>query len=128
MVSVSTRDISRLCISTVLGAVLYRYWLVTPVLNYLSLDQWRLVAVGVAVLFGILSALGKWNLSTFVSGLMMGLMVGGTWAALPASHGSVGNAFISNLETFWREMIVCVCAAALGGYFCSLFPKFRRQL
>jgi len=39
----------------------------------------------------MLSSLAKWNLLTLVAGSMAGLLLGGTWAALPVSHGRVGR-------------------------------------
>ncbi len=37
---------------TILIAILYRYWLVTPVLQYLSIRKWYLVAIAVAAAIG----------------------------------------------------------------------------
>ena len=128
MVSVSKRDVALVSIAAVLSAILYRYWLITPVLDHFSINQWRAVAIGVAALGGSLRGLAKWNLSTLVSGFMVGELAGGTWVALPASHASLGDAFKSNLESLGGEMIAFIFAVTLGGYCSSRFAKSRRQL
>jgi hypothetical protein len=38
-------------------AILYRYWLLAPVLKYLTAVQWWLVAILVAMLIGVASAI-----------------------------------------------------------------------
>ena len=48
----SRRGVINTLIIAALISVLYRYWLVTPVLKYLSIDEWRLIAVVVAAASG----------------------------------------------------------------------------
>ena len=126
MVPISARGVMKLCMAATLSAILYRYWLITPVLNHLSLAQWRAVAIGVAALVGSLWGLSKWNISTLACGSMVGLLAGGTWTALPISHGSIVDAFESNLESFGRDMIILTTAVALGGHYITRFSRRHR--
>jgi len=128
MVPVSRREVVRVSIAATLSAILYRYWLITPVLDHLSLNQWRAVAIGVAALVGSLWALSKWNLSALVSGFMVGVLAGGTWAHWQVSHASLGDAFESNLECFGRDMIMLTVAVTLSGYCSARFAKSRQRL
>jgi hypothetical protein len=116
MTPINTRDVSRVLLAGVLTATLYRFWLTTPVLEHLSQNQWRAIAISVAAIAGISSSLAKWNLSTLVIGSMAGLLVSGTWVALPVSHGRVGNAFRANLELLGFDMSAFIVAAVLGWY------------
>ncbi len=65
-------------------SILYRYWLVTPVLKSLSIGQWRLVAVVVAAASGCLLFRLKLPMLALACASMAGLLIGGTWAAWQA--------------------------------------------
>jgi hypothetical protein len=68
--------------------------LVYPILHYLSLGQWRLIAVFAAVTIGASA---------------VGLLSGGTCAALffPTDvRVTEFSALMSHLESFWREVII----------------------
>jgi hypothetical protein len=128
MAPVNTRDVIRLLAVVVLTAALYRFWLTTPVLEHLTQNQWRVVAIGAAGVLGILWSLAKCNLSTLIAGFMSGLLVGGTLAILPIAHGRVGNAFKGNLESLGFEMIAFTVAATLGWYCVSRLTNNYRDV
>jgi hypothetical protein len=113
---------------TFLIAVLYRYWLVTPVLQYLSLRNWYLVAVVVAGATGCLMSLLKLPTLALVCASMAGLLLGGTWAAWHFPNDvpiSVGGAFQSHLESFWRQMLILTATVTIGGVCCARFLRGR---
>jgi len=62
-------------------SILYRYRLITPVLKYLNINQWRLIAVVVAAASGWVFFRLKLPVLVLACGSMAGLLVGGTWAA-----------------------------------------------
>jgi hypothetical protein len=62
-------------------AVLYRYWLVTPVLRYLSIGKWFLIAVAVAAAIGCVMSLLRFSTLAQLCASVTGLLLGGTWAA-----------------------------------------------
>jgi hypothetical protein len=112
-------DIVKLFVAVVLTAILFEFWLTTPVLEDLTQNQWRLVAVGVMVLLGVSWSLAQWNLSTLFAGSMVGLLVGGTRVSLPISHGRIGEAFRSILGSFAADMIAFTFAAIASAYLVS---------
>lgn len=98
-------------------AILYRYWLILPVLEYLTIGQWRLVALLIAATIGVLMSRLKLSLLAVVCSSTVGLLLGGTWAAhfgedIPIS---VAFAFASSM-TFWRDEIVLIVASLIGWY------------
>src|SRR5678809_92664 len=109
MVPIRLRDVAGVLIAATLSAILYRFWLITPALEYVTFNEWRAVGVLVTLVVGGVWPLFKWNVSTLVVGFMAGILVGGTWIfwraqdALPAS---VGSAFRSHLESFWPDIIM----------------------
>src|SRR5262249_21378437 len=107
-------------------AVLYRYWLVTPALRYISLGRWRLFAVAVAAACGGVLSLLRVSISALSVGAMFGLLLGGTWAAwkFPTDVTiSVWGAFASHLESFWRETLMLTFTATLAGFCCPYIAK-----
>ena len=109
-------------------AILYRYWLVTPVLQYLNINQWRVFAIGAAALCGAVLALLRFPTLALTCGPMAGLLIGGTWAAWQAPHDvplSVTAAFASHLESFWQEVIALTVTATAGGLCCARFARHR---
>jgi uncharacterized membrane protein len=127
MVPVNGRDVIRLLVAGVLSAALYGFWLTTPVLEYVSQNQWRAFAIVIAALLGILCSMAKWNLSILVARVMTGLLVGGTAVALPPSHGRISNAFKANLELLGGDMIAFTFAAAVSWYCVSCLRNKRRR-
>src|SRR6266581_8879188 len=121
MVPIKLRDVAGVLIAATLSAILYRYWLITPVLEYVTFNEWRAVAVLVTLVVGGAWPLFKWNVSTLVVGFMAGMLVSGAWLewrlqdVLPTS---VASAFQSHLESFWPDVIMLTVAVTLGGY-CS---------
>jgi hypothetical protein len=86
-----------------LVAVLYRYWLVTPVLQYLRIGKWYLVAIIVAAVTGCVMSFLKLPTIALVCASLTGLLLGGTWAAWRFPNDvaiSVSGAFESHLESF----------------------------
>jgi len=107
-------------------AVLYRYWLVTPVLQYMSVGRWRLLAVVVAAACGGVLSLLRVSTSALSVGAMFGLLLSGTWAAwkFPSDLAiSVYGAFASHLESFWRETLMLTFTATLAGFCCAYMAK-----
>ena len=119
----------RTSVSALLIAVLYRYWLVTPVLQYLSIGNWRLVAIVVAAGLGCVMSLLRLPTLTLVYASVAGLLLGGTWAAWQAPNDvpiSVNGAFVSHLESYWRQIIILTVATTVGGFCCSRLVKNHR--
>src|SRR5260221_11127787 len=92
---------------TLLSAVLYRYWLVTPVLQYLSFRKWYLVAIVVAA--ATRCGMSLWRLPTLalVCASGAGLLSGGTLAAWQAPKEFPilgGGAFGPQSAPFWRQI------------------------
>jgi hypothetical protein len=111
-----------------LTAVLYRYWLVTPVLQYLSIGKWYLVAMVVAAAAGCVMSLLRLPTLALVCTSVAGLLLGGTWAAWQAPNDipiSVSGAFESHLESFWRQIIVLTVTTTVGGFCCARFVRGR---
>jgi hypothetical protein len=109
-------------------AILYRYWLVAPVLKYLSIGQWRFLAIVVALACGGVLALLRFPVLALACGSMVGLLLGGTWAAWQAPHDvpvSISTAFVSHLESFWRTVIMLSVTATVSGFCCSRFARRR---
>jgi hypothetical protein len=109
-------------------AVLYRYWLVTPVLEYLSIHEWFLLGVAVAVAIGCVMSLLRFSTLAQISASVIGLLLGGTWAGRQTPSDvakSVSCAFESHLEVFWRPMLVLILAIAVGQFWCTRFLRTR---
>jgi hypothetical protein len=62
---ISGREVTKNLVAVGLIAILYRYWLVAPVLNNLGMNPWRGVAVAVAAAIGC--ALSLWGVGPLVS-------------------------------------------------------------
>ena len=109
-------------------AILYRYWLVTPVLQYLSIGKWYLVAIVVAAATGCVMSLLRLPTSALACASVAGLLLGGTWAAWQAPNDvpiSVSGAFESHLESFWRQIIVLTVTVIVGGICCARLVRDR---
>lgn len=109
-------------------AVLYRYWLVAPVLKYLSIDKWYLVAIIVAAASGCVLSLLRLPTLALVCASMTGLLLGGTWAAWYVPNDvpiSMSGAFESHLESFWRQVIILTITITVGGSCCARFARRR---
>jgi len=103
--------------SVALFAILYRYWLLAPVLIYIGVGQWRLFATVVAAAIGGALSLLRVPISALSFGAMVGLLLGGTWVEWKAPNDvaiSVTTAFRSHLESFWGQMLMLTLAATLG--------------
>jgi hypothetical protein len=114
---------------TFLIAVLYRYWLVTPVLQYQSIHKWYLVAVVVAAAIGCIMSLLKLPTSAFVSASSVGLLLGGTWSAWHFPNDvpvSVGGAFQSYLESFWSQLLILTGTVTISGICSARFLRSHR--
>jgi len=104
-------------------AILYRYWLVAPVLQYVSIGRWRFFAIVVAAACGGVWALVRLPVVALACGSLLGLLSGGTWAAWQAPHDvpmSVSTAFASHLEPLWRTVLMLTVTATVSGFCCSL--------
>ena len=126
MVPFKLSSIVRLLLGMAMTTILFELWLTTPILEHLSLNQWRGLALCVAGLMGCFWSLLRWNLSTLVISFMVGLLVGGTRAALPIEHGRIGDAFQSNLALLGTDEITLALAALVGAHCVSrLMPRQR---
>src|SRR5260370_9514553 len=93
-------------------AVLYRYWLVTPVLQYLSIGKWHLVAMVVAAPTGCIMSLLRLTTPAMGCASLAGLLLGGTWAGWQAPNDvpiSVSGAFKAPLGAFLRQKVIFTC-------------------
>jgi hypothetical protein len=109
-------------------AVLYRYWLVAPVLQYLSIGKWYLVAIVVAAATGCVMSLLKLPTLALVCASVAGLLLGGTWAAWQAPNDvpiSVSGALESHLESFWRQIVILTVTITVGGICCARSVRDR---
>ena len=86
MLPVSRGAVVNTLATTALAAILYRYWLVTPVLQYVSIGRWRLIAIVVATACGGVLSLFRLSVSSVACGSIAGLLLGGTCAACQAPH------------------------------------------
>ncbi len=115
-------------IVVLLIALLYRYWLVTPVLQYVSIGKWYLVAIVVAAASGCAMSLLRLPALAWVCASMAGLLLGGTWAAWQAPNDvpiSVSGAFGSHLESFWRQIIILTVTTTVSGFCFARFVRGR---
>ena len=61
-------------------------------------------------------------------GATAGLLLGGAWAAWSFPNDvqvSIDAAFVSHLESFWREVIILVASATIVAFCCSRYAKRR---
>ena len=115
-------------IVVLLIALLYRYWLVTPVLQYVSIGKWYLVAIVVAAASGCAMSLLRLPALAWVCASMAGLLLGGTWAAWQAPNDVpilVSGAFGSHLESFWRQIIILTVTITVSGFCFARFVRGR---
>ena len=115
--SARTRQFVHFSVSVALFAILYRYWLVAPVLIYMGVGQWRLFAAVVAAACGVALSLLRVPIHALSCGAMVGLLLGGTWTEWKAPNDvaiSVGAALWSHLESFWRQILMLTFAATIG--------------
>jgi hypothetical protein len=128
-VSPSSRSaLVKTSVVALLIAVLYRYWLVTPVLQYLSIGKWYLVAIAVAAATGCVMSLLRLPTPALVCASVAGLLLGGTWVASQAPSDvpiSVSGAFGSHLESFWRQIIIMTFTITVGGICGARFLRDR---
>jgi hypothetical protein len=118
----SGSTVTKTSLVALLIAVLYRYWLVTPILQYLSISNWYLVAIIVAAATGCAMPLLRLPTLAFVCAPAAGLLLGGTWAAWQAPNDiakSFSGAFESHLESFWLLIIILTVTTTVGGFCCA---------
>src|SRR4030081_798859 len=109
-------------------AVLYRYWLVTPVLQYLSIGKWYVVAILVAAATGCVMSLLRLPTLALVCASVAGLLLGGTWAAwhFPSDVPISGSGGLgSHLESFWRSVIIFAFSITASGFCCARLVRGR---
>jgi ABC-type multidrug transport system permease subunit len=62
---------------------------------------------------------------------MVGLLLGGTWAAWTVPNDvsiSVYHAFASHLESFWQETLMLTLATTLAGFCCAYFAEHHANV
>jgi hypothetical protein len=124
----SRSTVVKTSVVTLLIAVLYRYWLVTPVLQYLSICKWYFVAIVVAAGTGCVMSFLRLPTLALVCASVTGLLLGGTWAAWRFPNDvaiSVSGAFVSHLESFWRHIVILTVTIAGGELCCARFVRGR---
>jgi hypothetical protein len=113
-------------IAAAIFAVLYKYWLTTPVLQYISITRWRLLAVVIAAACGAAMSLLRFSALALSCGALTGLLLGGMWSAWTAPNDvaiSVAHAFASHLESLWREVLRLAFATTLTAFLCGHLAK-----
>ena len=118
-------------ITAAMFAVLYKYWLTTPALQYVSIGRWRLFAIAAAAVCGGVLSLLRVSTPALLCGVVAGLLLGGTWVVWTSPHDlpiSVDYAFTSHLQSFWREILGMTLAATLAGFCCACFTNRRARL
>lgn len=118
-------------VAAAIFAVLYRYWLTAPVLQYVTIGRWRSFAIVVAAACGSALSLLRVSTPALSCGAMAGLLLGGAWAAWKAPTDvpiSAYAAFVSHLESFWREILLLTFAATLAALCCVYFRKRRANV
>lgn len=100
-------------------AILYRYWFIAPVLQRLTIGQWRLTACAVAAACGVLLAVLRFRLVVLTCALIAGLLLGGTWAMWHTPTDtpiSLIAAFTLHLEFCWRDVAMLTVTAWAFGF------------
>jgi hypothetical protein len=103
-------------------AVLYRYWLVTPAVKYLSIGKWYLVAMIVAAATGSVLSLWRLRLLAVACASITGLLLGGTWSAWQVPHDvpiSMSGAFEAYVALFWRQLLALTVTITVSGFYCA---------
>ena len=122
------REVTFAIVLAGLTSILYRYWLVYPILHYLSLDQWRCAAILLAALIGATCSLVRLPIRAVLAATAVGLLSGGTCAALffPTDvRVTVFSALTSHLESFWREVIILTIVTTSSSSIVSRFRSLR---
>lgn len=107
----------------VLIGVLYRYWLIYPILQHLTIAQWRLLATVIVAMIGAISAVLRLGTLTFTPIVAVGLLAGGTWASMSAPHDirtTLAMDFMSHLEALWGDVLRLIVVGTLSN-FCSVY-------
>jgi len=126
---VGLRWVTYVFIPAAIFAVLYKYWLIAPVLQHVSIGRWRLFAIVIAAGCGGALSLLRFPVPALSCGALVGLMVGGTWVEWKSPHDvtiSLSAAFESHLEYFGAEILRLTFAATLAGLCCAYF-RWRRS-
>ena len=124
------RELFLATILAVFTAVLYRYWLIFPILQYLAITRWRLVALLVAVILGSLAALLR--IRTYFCGgaVLTALLFGGalTFLFLPVHdvRTTFFEQFVSHFSSLWRDVMFITCAAVMGNFLWTLLVRKAR--
>ena len=106
-------------VAAALIATMYRYWLLAPVLQHVSILRWRLLAFVVAAACGGVLALLRLPVIAMVCESMIGLLMGGTWAAFQGQTDvrmTIVDAFLSHLEPLWPTVILLTVTASISGF------------
>jgi len=104
----------------------YKYWLTSPVLQYVSIGRWRLLAIVSAAACGVALSLLRLSTSALSCGALAGLLLGGTWAAWTAPNDvpvSVDHAFASHLVSFWQDVALLTASATMAALCGAYFRK-----
>jgi hypothetical protein len=108
------RELALAFVLAILIAILYRSWLIHPILKYMTLWQARMLALFVGVILAGTSGLLRLSPRTCTLAFMVGLLAGGTWGAMFRLLGSPDllSGFGWHLRFMWREVVVLTLGAA----------------
>lgn len=125
------RELILTTILAILVGVLYRCWLIYPILQLLTIGQWRLVALLVAVALGMLSALLRIRTYVWTVAVLVALLFGGALTALFLPIHDVrttfSEQFVSHFNSFWRELAVLTAAATASNLGSTHVLRRRRR-
>lgn len=114
----------------VLTAVLYRFWLTYPILDKLTMGQWRIAAILAAASFGVFAALLRLPTYMLTAAVAIGLWAGGARAGLGAPRDTPTTFFdesVSHLQIFWREILLLIAVSTVGKFWCDYLLNKNRE-
>ncbi len=118
----SIRKLSLGLILAVLVSMFYRFWLTYPILQNLTVSEWRIVAILAAAIFGAASALAKLPTYFSVPVILAALFFGGAWAGLSAPR-DVPTTFLAefagHLRVFWPEVVLLSAVSLICSLCCA---------
>jgi hypothetical protein len=131
--SIEVRTAIWMSFPTALTAGLYWQWLTAPVLDRLSIDQWVVVAIAVALMMGAVLGWLKVSLPAMVWSVLAGQFLGGTCASFQAPKDMIipfldelAAAFRHSLE-LWRHPILLTVGVAAGGLLGHAVKRFANS-
>ena len=127
---IKMRSAIQACVTAAILAVLYMYWLTIPALHYVSIGNWRALAIVAAAVCGATLSMLRVSTPVLSCGAMGGFLLGGTlvWKDHSDVMISVYAAFADHLAVFWREILILTLAATLASLCCNYLRKHRANV